>query len=312
MQRPVGLQRPVGSQIQVGDRLFEYVAGLYTGWVPVADAPAEPMAIRWTGGKLPWDEYRKMITFFRWTYHEFKGEAQARLAYNEATKIMKIVVLPQRASQSMTTKEIEDHPDRVALQEAALADGSQFCGTAHHHCGGSASASGTDNNDELRQPGIHITIGKVDEKAVDYEARVTFRGHKYEKKDIDLSDWISTPTTVPVHLMLEYYVKHPDKVVIKDGTVYLPQDIPEAVLTACFDEHMRNPIPLAFPEEWKERMVAAPQTVATNFRGSWERGNSDFDGGVNHQRTSAQLVEIHVGGYGEEIRGHLGLPRQSE
>lgn len=213
---------------QVGNKIFERVAGLYTGWVPCSTATdPEPVGLQWTGGKLPYVEYCKMVSFFRWTYKEFHGESQVRLAYNSATGEMKVVVLPQSASSGMSTKELGEDPERASILESEMR-GFEFCGTAHHHCTTSAFQSGVDKSDELTQVGLHLTIGKVDEKAVDYDARVTFRGHQYAKEECNIRDWIGLPVDLA--------------------------PFPSEVQSMLMEWYLKNPARIEFPDAWKERM----------------------------------------------------------
>lgn len=210
-----------------GNTVFEAVDGLYRGWIPTMQQ-ADSCLLHWTGGKLPWLGYCQLVSFFRWSYAEHKCEAQARLAYAEDSRTMKVVVLPQSIEGGMSSEELKNAPLFEKIREDEFR-GFDFCGTAHHHCDGGASQSGVDKKDEDNQPGLHITIGKVASASLDLHVRLTFRGHTYEKSDFDLMDWINIPYDV--------------------------SEMPPPLQCQVFEYCLLNPPAAAFPEVWKERMV---------------------------------------------------------
>jgi hypothetical protein len=96
------------------------------------------------------------------------------------------VVFPQDIIAGLSARELENHPDRAAVL-AELGAGWSQVGTFHHHCTSSAFMSGTDENDERRQNGLHVTVGRLNCKSADFHSRMTFRGVLY--RNVVLEDW---------------------------------------------------------------------------------------------------------------------------
>lgn len=142
----------------------------------VTDIPN--ITLRWKGSRIPIAVWHRLCAFFEAQYALTKGEAQARFYYNPKTQEWKVWVFPQEWSSTMSTKELEDHPERAG-QSLALGADFMCWGTVHHHCTGSAFQSGTDTADEQQQNGIHITIGHMGSKLYDLDGRVYFAGIKY-------------------------------------------------------------------------------------------------------------------------------------
>ena len=236
--------------------VYEKVGGLFSGYVKSEGQfkQMEPFIV-WTGSKLPWDEYRKLISFFRWSYKETKGEAQARFAYNEAMKMMKVVVFPQEKSSGLSTKELADHPIKAVLMESLIKEGYELCGTAHHHCSCSAFQSGTDKSDESTQAGVHITVGKMDEKKLDLDCRIVFRGTQYKGL---MMEWIDIPVF---------------------------PDCPDELKEAVEDFMLKSPKEIEFPEEWKNMIISPPKKEYYQFNGyGIDDNGQDHPWQKRHQR----------------------------
>lgn len=249
---PVVTQVPAVREPRIlhGGKVFEWITSdLFNAYVPVAPAiPSGKPVLLWKGSDIPWNVYCQLTSFMYWSYEETRGEAQARLAYNTLTDEWSVFVMPQERSTGLSTKELETHPDRNIAQAILRVPGVVTAGTAHHHCAISAFQSGIDKADEDRQDGLHITFGKLDEKALDVHARVTMRGHTYPTS---LERWIifpEIPGVVPecMHDALrKYWLAHPDKVV--------------------------------FPVEWKSRLIRPP--AVTIARSSGTSGTTGYVSG---------------------------------
>ena len=180
--------------VHKGKLLARQDLGLWTGLIPVEMPPAaDSPEIRWRGGKLPLRLILQLLAFFRHVNKTHRSEAQARLAYNPATREWRALVLPQHVGTGMVSNELK-HPtaaeqeQKNLILEAGLEGGFMLCGTAHSHCDSGAFASYTDDNDEITQTGLHFTLGKVSGFGPELHGRVVFRGVKYA---IDWSDWVA-------------------------------------------------------------------------------------------------------------------------
>jgi hypothetical protein len=147
-------------------------------------------AFKWKQAPIPFELWRQIVSFFKWTYDTYQCEAQVRLAYNEDLREWRVAVLPQNITPGLFTDEIKVHVDREkALDECGFnKEGFRFVGTVHHHCSASAFQSGTDHADEITQPGYHVTIGKLNGGQCDFHSRASFRGIMYPQ--VNDRDWL--------------------------------------------------------------------------------------------------------------------------
>lgn len=151
----------------------------YLPWrPPVIEAPEEKLLLSWDGERIPLDLWYSVCAFFEEQYALTRGESQVRLFYNPTQKIWKAWAFPQEWSTGMSTKELENHPNR-AKQDAEIGAGFKVYGTIHHHCSSSAFQSGVDRENEEAQNGIHITIGKIGSSEYDLDGRIYFGRVKY-------------------------------------------------------------------------------------------------------------------------------------
>lgn len=131
----------------------------------------------YTGPKIPKDEWEKMLAFFRWTWETYHSESQARLYVNRAANTWKIWVYPQESKTGMAAREIND--EEMQRQQGLLGPEWMSFGTVHHHCNCSAFQSGTDEENEKNQDGLHVTIGSMGSKQYDIHARFYRKGRKF-------------------------------------------------------------------------------------------------------------------------------------
>jgi hypothetical protein len=215
--------------------LFQKLTGstLYVGDAPSSSQCAsDPPVLRWTGPKVPYSLYCQWCSFMRWSQRTFKSEATLRGVFKEQTGEFDTIVLPQTA-QGLHCRELDNHPQRHKA-EAPLRNGFEQFMTMHHHCDAAAFQSGTDANDEATQAGLHITLGKILEPAIEIHARLLFRGFKYPS--LSLEDWFDIP-------------------------VAMPDEFPGELRKTIFEYYMIHPPEEKFPEEWKSRI--APEYQAT-------------------------------------------------
>jgi hypothetical protein len=186
---------PEGFGQHGGKLLVRQDFGLWSGLLPYdlgSIPPVKEPVIRWHGAKIPSGIWSQLAAFFRHANATWKSEAQARLYYSAEKAEWKVVVAPQRVATGMFSGELKDWqmtPDqRVMRAEAFSAPGDGFLpnGTFHSHCDCSAFQSGTDHADEISQPGVHITFGKVSSERIHVHGRVSYRGIIYP---IRWDDW---------------------------------------------------------------------------------------------------------------------------
>ena len=197
------------------NKAFEYrdLGNGFAGYLPIPTVTDITPSIEWTGSKIPFDQWRQMLAFFRHSYLETKSETQAQFFHNPATGEWQIHAFPQEHGTGMVARDLPNHPDYAKQMEAVLAGGKfEKKGTAHHHCASGAFQSSVDHKDE-KQLGLHVTIGNMDKDVFSVHARVsvlvpgtlengiavTAAAHAYY--EADLTQWIDLPENlIPSHL----------------------------------------------------------------------------------------------------------------
>lgn len=145
------------------------------------DVKATSANYQWTGPRIDPAEWAAMMAFFEWTYLTEKSEAQVRW-YVHPTLGWKCWAFPQKGGTSMTTKELPLDSGDSAQQRAKFnpSEGWLYYMTVHHHCSMSAFQSGTDEQDEKKVDGLHITIGNMDKPKRDIHVRMYQRHHRFD------------------------------------------------------------------------------------------------------------------------------------
>lgn len=141
--------------------------------------PEVPIGVEYVGPKIPLRLWHQAVSFFELSYEETNGETQLRIFFNKKLNEWKLWAFPQFSGMGMTTEEIPDHPNR-RIQDQQIGAGFVVFGTIHHHCNMTAFQSGTDKNNEYTQNGLHITVGKLRDKAYDLHGRVVIRGQQHD------------------------------------------------------------------------------------------------------------------------------------
>lgn len=149
------------------------------------------LELRWRGAKVPKSLWLQMLGFFRYAEARWKCEAQVRLYHDPATGEWKAAALPQWIATGMESDEIKSYEldaAKTELRNKALASvaGLTAAGTAHSHCNGTAFQSGKDRRDEISQPGLHVTYGRVSGGKIHLHGRVCLRKLFYP---IHWADW---------------------------------------------------------------------------------------------------------------------------
>lgn len=175
---------------RVGDKILTVqTTGLFSGYIPI-EVPivqSNELVLNYSGGKIDSNVWSQIKSFLQWTYTNSGGEGQIRLFYNPITCTWKAHPFEQFVSKGLSTDEKKDSDLSKKVVELMLSQGYINNGTVHHHCSISAFQSGTDLADEIRQNGLHITLGYMDKDVYGYHSRATLRGICYSIID---SEWI--------------------------------------------------------------------------------------------------------------------------
>lgn len=176
----------------IGDRIMKPITTkLYDGYV---DDPSiklkkvEAPTFVWKGAKIPYALWAQVVCFLRWTQKEFKEEALVTLFYNTDSDKWAVWVFPQEPN-GMAIKLLENDPVYIEDRKMFGAGWITF-GSVHHHCNAKAFQSSTDESDELKKDGVHITLGELEDDQLDYDIRQVFDGIQSE---CTLSQWIEDP-----------------------------------------------------------------------------------------------------------------------
>jgi hypothetical protein len=104
--------------------------------------------------KLPVHVITQAHDFFRRIWNKQKTESSAFICYNDETKDFKLYIPEQYVSGTSVNHKMD---------VGAITGGYRAVGTIHSHCNFGAFHSGTDEHDMEGMPGIHITLGHVDQ-----------------------------------------------------------------------------------------------------------------------------------------------------
>lgn len=161
------------------------------------EVTATKATMKWTGPKISQDTWNQVLAFFKWTNDEHHSESQVRLYINNRTQEWAAWAFPQEAKTGMTAKELDTDEAKAQRAQFSDTDGWLYFGTVHHHCGGSAFQSGTDQANEKNQDGLHITVGNMDQKLYDIHCRLYIGGNKFEPNMSWFWDVEATLGTIP-------------------------------------------------------------------------------------------------------------------
>jgi hypothetical protein len=140
----------------------------------------------YAGPKFAPELWHQVLSFFRWTHKEMNSESQVRLYVNPKLRRWGAWAFPQEARTGMSARELpavetlEQARARFASWGSEPSDDWLYFGTAHHHCSAGAFQSGTDEQNEWNQDGLHLTVGKMEAEQHDVHARFYLDGNCYE------------------------------------------------------------------------------------------------------------------------------------
>lgn len=246
------------------------VPGLMSAYVTVETASGDP-TFDWFGPKIPLALWRSILSFFKWSQDTHHCETQVRLFLNATTGQWRAWAFPQEKG-GMTTKEIQGK--EADEQRAAIGSGYQEFGSVHHHCSMSAFQSGTDHTDESGRPGLHLTVGNMNDPVYSIHSRALFvaNGGKTMYKDMALDQWFESPawfTTLPKEVleMLGAEARH-----------------------NAVQRELTRPSKDPFPEAWKTNLIerkweAYNQTGPNGFYSGIGGGAGGAGGGYGWRAT---------------------------
>ena len=193
---------------------------LYASWKEIPDVAVGAPGLFWKKNKIPWELWRKIVTFCKWSFDRDKDEALVHLFYNPDEDAWGAWAPPQKG-WGMTVKQIDC--DEYKEQRRAWPEPWFQCGSVHHHCAGGAGHSGVDDKDEFDRDGIHITLGNLDKNPIGYHARAVFdRGWA----DTNLATWVDGPFggDIPGEYLRDIY----SKILLDLGHALMPiEEVPE-------------------------------------------------------------------------------------
>jgi hypothetical protein len=234
----------------------------------------------YTGPKIPPEVWNEVLSFFKWCYTTYKSECQVRLFVSPTQNTWRAWAFPQEAKTGMTAREIDNEDARTQRAELNMNPPDWiYFGTVHHHCGAGAFQSGTDEENEKNQDGLHITVGKMDEKKHDLHARFYRKGLKFTPDlswffDVEpaleqVRTWMaSSPVTLDPKINPTLFLGHKDK-----------DDLAKSL--------MCEPSEVEFPQAWKDniieiRPVTPTYPVTPYFSASSPAGSNGTTHGVTH------------------------------
>lgn len=218
------------------------------------------------GPKIPADEWRRVLSFFRWTYKETHSESQVRGYLDPVDNTIRFWAFPQKRGGGMTTEEIDNDDSRKQRQELPNAGSLIYFVTAHHHCSSNAFQSGGDQANEVGQDGLHITIGNMDKSVHDMDARFYMDRIKFAPKMDrfwDIGTAIADATPSMMHDVIARY-------------------------------QMCQGSEVDFPQQWKDNLIDKkyPQTV---YRGGMGYGVAGASYNGSHFETLQEKIERVAG-----------------
>ena len=164
--------------------VIEQDLSLYAGWMPPIMLDVKDPSIKWKGASIPGDLWMQIKAFIQWSWEKHAQESQLRLYYNEDNNEWAAIVLPQYCHDPLNTKEFSTHKDKETSYAPIQSESWTAIGTVHHHCELSAFQSSTDEANERKQDGIHITLGHIDKDTWNIHARIVYRGLTYKPQDL--------------------------------------------------------------------------------------------------------------------------------
>lgn len=148
------------------NEVFEEISNDLFSYYKKVKIPEKAPNLTWNKNKFSWDMWNDIKNICAFTYKEHSSECLIRLYYHSIQDEWKAVFMPQQMS-GMTVSDTLD--TEILVKECP--DGWIEAGSVHHHCSVGASQSGTDEKDEQKQTGIHITLGNINKDTYGIHSR---------------------------------------------------------------------------------------------------------------------------------------------
>ena len=149
------------------NQVYELVDNDLFSYYKKVKIPEGSPSLTWNKAKFSWNMWNDIKNICAYTYEKHKSECLIRLYYHSGNDEWKAMFMPQQMS-GMT---VSDTLDPEVLINENCTNGWVEAGSVHHHCAVGASQSGTDEKDEQKQIGIHITLGNIDKEQYGIHSR---------------------------------------------------------------------------------------------------------------------------------------------
>lgn len=143
----------------------------------------------WKGSLIPFELWKTCMAFLLWTQEKYKSESVITLFYNERDSKWAAHAFPQRG-YGMTCSHRDNDPDYAEQRKLFKGEWIQF-GSIHHHCNQNSFQSSVDDEDETGREGLHITMGNLSSRTMDYHARVVLGKDQHDVSS--LFSWLKFP-----------------------------------------------------------------------------------------------------------------------
>lgn len=205
--------------------------------------------VQYTGPRISPEVWHQVISFFKWTYDTTKSESQVRLFLDTKENKWLAWAFPQEAKTGMTAKEIAGELHNAQRASLPNAEHLTLFGTVHHHCSASAFQSGTDEDNEKNQSGIHITVGSMDKPHHDLHCRFYHNGVRYE----------------------------PDMSLLWDIGDSAREAVPKEMHNHIARYQMGKASSVEFPKQWAENLIEVKSAVVTTHAHEGYAGCSRYN-----------------------------------
>jgi len=144
------------------------------------DAPAVLPEVKelfhFNKNKLPVHIITQAHDFFRRIYNAKNTESSAFITYNDETGDYRLFIPEQYCTHGSVNHKLE---------VGAIRHGYRAVGTIHSHCNFGAFHSGTDTHDMEGMPGVHITLGHVDQNEPEVAIALSVNKSRFDPVDFD-------------------------------------------------------------------------------------------------------------------------------
>lgn len=142
------------------------------------DLEQEEESLEWKLLKIPFYQIQQALNFLRWAKQHHGTEALLKIYYNPANSNYKLEPPAQTVSCGyVASAEMVPPPDGYLL-----------VGIMHSHPD-NAFHSITDQRDEAKLDGMHITVGKLENAFPEFDVEIVVKGKRFKKKADEVLDY---------------------------------------------------------------------------------------------------------------------------